>query len=221
MGGFLLLNTANTTALSALKNGLFLSVYPASLIPHAVIAGALLTAAVAIVFTGYVAGTARRSLAVGAHRGAARLRVGVPAALRPRLAQRVRRLSVGLGGSGPPAHARMGLRGRHAYRTPGEADSAPHRRGRIRRRDLRRSRRSARGIRARHGEPTLDLGGAPGAGAAAPVGESRSRLRETEEPSRPRRRSEGVRHAREPRRALRGDQRAPCGSWPSVSSRSR
>jgi hypothetical protein len=65
MGGFLLLNTANTTVLSALKNGLFLSVYPADLIPHAVIAGALLTAAVAIVFTGYVAGTARRSLAVG------------------------------------------------------------------------------------------------------------------------------------------------------------
>ena len=65
MGGFLLLNTANTTVLSALKNGLFLSVYPAQLIPHAVIAAALLTAAVAIVFTGYVAGTARRSLAVG------------------------------------------------------------------------------------------------------------------------------------------------------------
>ena len=63
MGAFLLLNTANTTVLSALKNGLFLSVYPADLIPHAVIAAALLTAAVAIVFTGYVAGTARRSLA--------------------------------------------------------------------------------------------------------------------------------------------------------------
>ncbi|HUP53541.1 MAG TPA: cyclic nucleotide-binding domain-containing protein [Longimicrobiales bacterium] len=65
MGGFLLLNTANTTVLSALKNGLFLSVYPAQLIPHAVIAGALLTAAVAIVFTGYVAATARRGLATG------------------------------------------------------------------------------------------------------------------------------------------------------------
>jgi len=65
MGAFLLLNTANTTVLSALKNGLFLSVYPAGLIPHAVIAGALLTAAVAIVFTGYVAGTARRGLAMG------------------------------------------------------------------------------------------------------------------------------------------------------------
>jgi HEAT repeat protein len=65
MGAFLLLNTANTTVLSALKNGLFLSVYPAELIPHAVIAGALLTASVAIVFTGYVAGTARRGLATG------------------------------------------------------------------------------------------------------------------------------------------------------------
>jgi len=63
MGGFLLLNTANTTVLSALKNGLFLSVYPADLIPHAVIAAALLTAVVAIVFTGYVTGTARRGLA--------------------------------------------------------------------------------------------------------------------------------------------------------------
>ena len=64
-GGFLLLNTANTTVLSAVKNGLFLSVYPADLIPQAVIAGSLLTAAVTIVFTGYLAGTARRSLAVG------------------------------------------------------------------------------------------------------------------------------------------------------------
>ncbi len=65
MGSYLLLNTANTTVLSAVKNGLFLSVYPAELIPQAVIAAALLTAAVAIVFTGYVAGTARRSLATG------------------------------------------------------------------------------------------------------------------------------------------------------------
>jgi HEAT repeat protein len=65
MGGFLLLNTANTTVMSAAKNGLFLSVYPADLIPHAVIAAALLTATVAIVFTGYLSGTARRGLAVG------------------------------------------------------------------------------------------------------------------------------------------------------------
>ena len=65
MGGFLLLNTANTTVLSAAKNGLFLSVYPAELIPHAVIAAALLTAFVAIIFTGYVAGAARRNLATG------------------------------------------------------------------------------------------------------------------------------------------------------------
>ncbi|MDH3207028.1 MAG: cyclic nucleotide-binding domain-containing protein [Gemmatimonadota bacterium] len=65
MGGFLLLNTANTTVLSAAKNGLFLSVYPGDRIPHAVIGASLLTALVAIVFTGYVAGSARRSLAVG------------------------------------------------------------------------------------------------------------------------------------------------------------
>jgi len=65
MGGFLLLNTANTTLLSAVKNGLFLSAYPAELIPHAVIGAALLTAIVAVVFTGYVVGTARRSLATG------------------------------------------------------------------------------------------------------------------------------------------------------------
>jgi HEAT repeat protein len=63
MGGFLLLSTANTTVISAVKNGLFLSVYPGDLIPHAVIAAALLTAGVAIVFTSYLAGTARRSLA--------------------------------------------------------------------------------------------------------------------------------------------------------------
>jgi HEAT repeat protein len=65
MAGFLLLSTANTTVLSAAKNGLFLSVYPGDLIPHAVIAAALLTAAVAVVFTAVVAGTARRSLALG------------------------------------------------------------------------------------------------------------------------------------------------------------
>ncbi|MGE0158081.1 MAG: cyclic nucleotide-binding domain-containing protein [Gemmatimonadales bacterium] len=63
MGGFLLLSTANTTVVSAVKNGLFLSVYPSDLIPHAVIGAALVTAAVAIVFTSYLAGTARRSLA--------------------------------------------------------------------------------------------------------------------------------------------------------------
>lgn len=64
MAGFLFLNTANTTLLSAAKNGLFLSVYPGSLIPHAVIAAALLTAVTAIVFTGVISGTARRRLAL-------------------------------------------------------------------------------------------------------------------------------------------------------------
>lgn len=65
MAGFLFLNTANTTVLSAAKNGLFLSVYEPQLIPHAVIAAALVTAAVAVVFTGVVAGTGRRTLATG------------------------------------------------------------------------------------------------------------------------------------------------------------
>lgn len=65
MGAFLFLNTANTTVLSAAKNGLFLSVYDGELIPFAVIAAALLTAAVAVIFTGLVAGTDRRTLATG------------------------------------------------------------------------------------------------------------------------------------------------------------
>ncbi|MDA1102402.1 MAG: cyclic nucleotide-binding domain-containing protein [Gemmatimonadetes bacterium] len=65
MAAFLFLNTANTTVLSAAKNGLFLSVYEAELIPHAVIAAALLTAFVAVLFTGVVAGTQRRVLATG------------------------------------------------------------------------------------------------------------------------------------------------------------
>lgn len=65
MAGFLFLNTANTTVLSAAKNGLFLSVYEPELIPYAVIAAALLTAAVAVVFTGVVVGTQRRTLAMG------------------------------------------------------------------------------------------------------------------------------------------------------------
>ena len=65
MGGFLLLNTANTTVLSAAKNGLFLSVYPGDRIPHAVIGASLVTALVAIIFTGLVAGAQRRRLAIG------------------------------------------------------------------------------------------------------------------------------------------------------------
>ncbi len=65
MAGFLFLNTANTTVLSAAKNGLFLSAYPPELIPHAVISAAILTAFVAVIFTGIVAGTQRRQLAIG------------------------------------------------------------------------------------------------------------------------------------------------------------
>jgi HEAT repeat protein len=64
LAGFLLLNTANTTLISAAKNGLFLSVYSGDLIPYAIIAAAFLTAAVAVVFQGVISGTARRSLAV-------------------------------------------------------------------------------------------------------------------------------------------------------------
>jgi HEAT repeat protein len=65
MGAFLFLNTAVTTVLSAAKNGLFLSVYSSDLIPQAVIAAALLTATIAVVFAGVLAGTARRGFAVG------------------------------------------------------------------------------------------------------------------------------------------------------------
>ena len=64
LGGFLLLVTATTTVLSATKNGLFLSVYPGTYIPHIIIAGAVVSAAVSILFSGVIAGTARRSLAV-------------------------------------------------------------------------------------------------------------------------------------------------------------
>ncbi|MGB1657479.1 MAG: hypothetical protein ACPHO4_08990, partial [Longimicrobiales bacterium] len=46
MAVFLFLNTANTTVLSAAKNGLFLAEYEPELIPYAVIAAALLTALV-------------------------------------------------------------------------------------------------------------------------------------------------------------------------------
>ena len=66
MGGFLLLTTANATFLSAAKNGLFLSVYPADLVPYAVIAGALVTSIAAVVFAGVVGrATRRRNLASG------------------------------------------------------------------------------------------------------------------------------------------------------------
>ena len=65
MAGFLFLNTANTTLLSAVKNGLFLSAYTPQLIPHAVIAAALLTAFVAVIFTGVLSGMRRRPLAIG------------------------------------------------------------------------------------------------------------------------------------------------------------
>ena len=65
MAAFLFLNTANTTVISAAKNGLFLSEYGGDLIPYVVIAAALLTAVVAIVFAGVISGMGRRTLAVG------------------------------------------------------------------------------------------------------------------------------------------------------------
>lgn len=64
LGGYLLLVTAATTILSATKNGLFLSVFPGSYIPHVIIGAALVTAVVSVVFSGVIAGTARRSLAL-------------------------------------------------------------------------------------------------------------------------------------------------------------
>lgn len=65
LGAYLLLCTAAGTILVATMNGLFLSVYPGRLIPHVIIASALLTAVVAILFSGVIAGTARRALAAG------------------------------------------------------------------------------------------------------------------------------------------------------------
>ncbi|MEQ8329272.1 MAG: cyclic nucleotide-binding domain-containing protein [Longimicrobiales bacterium] len=65
LGAYLFLTTVVTTVVSASKNGLFLSVYPGNLIPHAVIAAALVTAVVAVGFSGAIAGAARRKLAVG------------------------------------------------------------------------------------------------------------------------------------------------------------
>lgn len=65
MAAFLFLNTANTTVISAAKNGLFLSEYPPDRIPYAIISAALLTAVVAIVFAGIISGRARRRFAVG------------------------------------------------------------------------------------------------------------------------------------------------------------
>jgi len=63
LGSYLLLCTAASTILSASKNGLFLSIYPGRYIPHVVVGAAVLTAGVAVVFSGVVAGTARRRLA--------------------------------------------------------------------------------------------------------------------------------------------------------------
>ncbi|MFQ5537346.1 MAG: cyclic nucleotide-binding domain-containing protein [Gemmatimonadota bacterium] len=64
LGAFLFLSMATGTTAMAAANGLFLSTYPAHLIPYAVIAAALVTAAVAIIFAGMIAGTARRTFAV-------------------------------------------------------------------------------------------------------------------------------------------------------------
>lgn len=63
LASFLFLTAASITAISSAKNGLFLSVYPGDLIPHALVAAALVTAVVAVVFAGLVGGGARRRFA--------------------------------------------------------------------------------------------------------------------------------------------------------------
>jgi len=54
--------TAAAIVLSAAKNGLFLSAYPASLIPHVIVASAVTTAAFAVVFAGVTGSLPRRAL---------------------------------------------------------------------------------------------------------------------------------------------------------------
>ena len=58
--GHLFFMTAAAIVLSAAKNGLFLSAYPAALIPHVIVAAAVVTALFAIVFTGLTGGLPRR-----------------------------------------------------------------------------------------------------------------------------------------------------------------
>ena len=55
LGGYLFLLTATTTLLMAVKNGLFLSEYPPEWIPYAMIAGAVVTAFVSVVFSAFTA----------------------------------------------------------------------------------------------------------------------------------------------------------------------
>jgi len=55
LGSYLFLLTATTTLLIAVKNGLFLSVYPASYVPYAMILAAVLTAVVSVTFSGFAA----------------------------------------------------------------------------------------------------------------------------------------------------------------------
>ena len=62
LGSYLFLATATTTLLVAVKNGLFLSVYPASVVPYAMIMAALLTAAVSVAFSGFAARETSRDL---------------------------------------------------------------------------------------------------------------------------------------------------------------
>ena len=65
LGAFLFLTSAATTVLSAAKNGLFLSIYSSRLIPQAVISAALLTAVIALLFTGIATRLSRRVVTVG------------------------------------------------------------------------------------------------------------------------------------------------------------
>ncbi len=60
--GHLFFTTAAAIILSAAKNGLFLSAYPARLIPHVIVASALVTAIFSVLFTGLIGRYDRRTL---------------------------------------------------------------------------------------------------------------------------------------------------------------
>lgn len=63
--GHLFFMTGAAIVLSAAKNGLFLSAYPSDLIPHVIIAAAITTAVVAVLFTGLTGALSRRALIEG------------------------------------------------------------------------------------------------------------------------------------------------------------
>lgn len=65
LAGYAFLGAAVTIILSAVKNGLFLSVYPSRLIPHAMVGAALVAAVAAIALSGVIPRFQRRTLADG------------------------------------------------------------------------------------------------------------------------------------------------------------